>query len=1276
MNPWRAREHAVDQCIEAIGFDECSRMLEGSNNHLDRHARDRPRHSDLKVSFSNLIEVIIGGVDDSFSSCTLSCDDLRFWSDKPWNLHIEPSSIVEPLSDMAVSSPMESECSLRDCRLTRCSLAHSSQSDGQVREVPPSFLDHLPEPTDLAIYDRQSSWLPPLRSVWREHATREHAGEGRTLPVKTWYLHHDDVPRCSNPRTVHLDYMDHLWLGDLRAAWAHMIRDGEPLHLTFVVPTPPRADDQPFAPHVILSQGHGIDRAGTVMTARFIEDHRTQLLQEAVSAPDWMCGSRAVDLLRIAHLTQDRRWVARSGIMMFAVDELEQIPDGIAIDIDIRVPQPEEDIVSFAAWTRRNYPPDQPIFELPQVVQNHEHEQQPEPDADESSSSDDEAADIGQDWRFTHVFRTRRRVFHGHLPWDDAFTFQQRVAALTNVDEDDIAFCHHVEHRPADLQAAHTEVLLMQTVSDLPIGSVHRLVLVDIEFHEHWPSTDHSTSRRCLSLPHQVHRRTLLRLLGLETYCEKQRSKCLMWRNHQIIKLQRHGTFFLEHGDYLRLAVPPEPKAALTVSTRSCVSQSRHRRGQKRLRHHARPRSPQHEGGMTEADDYERRMYPQHADDDVSTFVQQPLPYGTPRPLPADQMLMSEVAQLCSSQMVLCPGPPGADASSTFSSAQHPPGTGHTYLTATPDALASFTRRLHEFLSRSNGMQPATLEAGIYLEVWFSDHLRRPHSGIGRLVLLPQDSIDWMTAIIAAWDDLLDPTLPWSCHTVETHVGVGDPDAAAQLILVQNPQPDHVSVLATVYGGEVRAGDAVLMCYTLPRSQPHQHLMRLIAQGLHSGQQPTGLRTWWSDLDITDIPQPELQHGAALVVCAQTPSSNQFDGGNPNAAHDDVTSMLQHQLTTRTQIQLERLVPVPAPSIWVEIDCQRLDFLRNQLRSFPPIQPMFDRAFCDWHSSTSDAFGAVSDWSGEIPVGFTFYTDGSSHRGSGQAAAAVVLVVTTADGPRWGGFATTSCLGSPSAPRAEATALMLAIRWCLQLSAKYKEKKPWYEFAFDCQHVAGIAQGRQGGDHNCDLHLPIRALLHWIESDLSTAFTWTHLRSHHGHPWNEAADALCKHTLNHDATLFDLDVFHQQCTFDGNDLHMIQWLWLFERSLQGCPDAPPLVHLRWRLDIAQPLLSEPNAAIHPAMKRRDLQPDGPREMVHLNLQVGTANVLTLYPEQDHASRYMGARAESLARQFHEYYLQIIGLQETRSRLDGHTMLDNYHVLSAPAQKRGHGGVQL
>lgn len=139
----------------------------------------------------------------------------------------------------------------------------------------------------------------------------------------TWYLHHDEAPRCNRPRTIQLDNMDHLWLDDLRAVWAHEIREGEPLHLTYVIPVPARDDSLPFMPHVILSQGNRADRAGTIMTARFIEEHWTQLIQEAISAPAWMCGSRVVELLRIAHLVQDRRWIARSGVMMFRTDELE-----------------------------------------------------------------------------------------------------------------------------------------------------------------------------------------------------------------------------------------------------------------------------------------------------------------------------------------------------------------------------------------------------------------------------------------------------------------------------------------------------------------------------------------------------------------------------------------------------------------------------------------------------------------------------------------------------------------------------------------------------------------------------------------------------------------------------------------------------------------------------------------------------------------------------------------------------------------------------------------
>ena len=65
-------------------------------------------------------------------------------------------------------------------------------------------------------------------------------------------------------------------------------------------------------------------------------------------------------------------------------------------------------------------------------------------------------------------------------------------------------------------------------------------------------------------------------------------------------------------------------------------------------------------------------------------------------------------------------------------------------------------------------------------------------------------------------------------------------------------------------------------------------------------------------------------------------------------------------------------------------------------------------------------------WSGEAVMGLSFFTDGTAHRDPARAAAGVVLLVHTDHGLRWGGFATALCLGEPTAPRAEATALVLA----------------------------------------------------------------------------------------------------------------------------------------------------------------------------------------------------------------------------------------------------------
>ena len=78
----------------------------------------------------------------------------------------------------------------------------------------------------------------------------------------------------------------------------------------------------------------------------------------------------------------------------------------------------------------------------------------------------------------------------------------------------------------------------------------------------------------------------------------------------------------------------------------------------------------------------------------------------------------------------------------------------------------------------------------------------------------------------------------------------------------------------------------------------------------------------------------------------------------------------------------------------------------------------------------------------------------------------------------------------------------------------------------------------------------------------------------------------------------------------------------------------------------------------------------------MTLRCCTANVLTLYPSDVGYGSFVTARQESLVQQFSDLSAHVIGVQETRSKADGHFVIGHYHVLSAAATSRGHEGLQL
>lgn len=269
-----------------------------------------------------------------------------------------------------------------------------------------------------------------------------------------------------------------------------------------------------------------------------------------------------------------------------------------------------------------------------------------------------------------------------------------------------------------------------------------------------------------------------------------------------------------------------------------------------------------------------------------------------------------------------------------------------------------------------------------------------------------------------------------------------------------------------------------------------------------------------------------------------------------------------------------------------------------------------------------------------------------------------------------GGWATSLCLGAATAPRAEATALLLALRWLRQLLHLQYAEQPWVEFVFDCLSIAQVAKGEHGASTNTDIGIVVQSMIHWLQPACAEPFYWTFQPSHTGHPWNEAADTLCRRTVKTQEATVDMKTYHAQCTFDGTDVFSIQWLWLLERSMHHYPDAPALHNGSWRFNIASPLTQTPQGKHHPFVQRCQEQDDGLRTAKWFSLQVATANVLTtLFPGQDYASSFFSARAEALAAQWHEGGIHFVGLQETRSRLAGHARLGDFHVLSY--QRRPH-----
>ena len=623
---------------------------------------------------------------------------------------------------------------------------------------------------------------------------------------------------------------------------------------------------------------------------------------------------------------------------------------------------------------------------------------------------------------------------------------------------------------------------------------------------------------------------------------------------------------------------------------------------------------------------------------------------------------------------------------------------------ARPDLVNSiahqpeFVRNLYDtWVETVNAGQRET-PAG-YLMTWYLDFYGHHVCTHPKSILLGPDFTLWNDRIMTAWQADIDHSKPVTLYRVHPQPMDRRLSLVAHVLVVQNEAPDRVPLLVTAYDHRIGLGSPTRLATFKPNPVGCDSLVQTVGFDDCLGVNPRAhCDIWHRNILLDGVYQlTNVVPGDQFMLICET---RQCAALRPSRKrHISAVSLLQLKTQLRsgrsqpiTRICLDRMLqphdstvtdalmtPLPSgepmnpltPPIWTKVNVSRVQFLRNCLH-FPLVpQGQTDWKQFEWKPSTLWLLQGLPEWRHEHPIQLHFYTDGSADRTNEKAASAVFLLVETQVGWKFGGYHTFRPFTKCTAQSAEHCAIFGAVMWAIHIATQMR-CQPQVTFFFDC-YAAGFAAAGQWNSHVSVIPSVTRGLVLWLEEFVPTC-QWTHTAAHEGNPGNEGADSLAHNAWLHDDMTCEFDTLWNLCTFDGNASWACEWLWYLER-LHGRPYEHPCLigHDLW-YDISLPLQANPNAATHP-FPQQSIAPDVVPARQH-RLVVATANVLTLYPQEDVSGRYVSSRAESLYYQFEEHGIDLIGLQETRCKEEGHRRIGSYHVLSAAATPRGLYGVQL
>ena len=480
------------------------------------------------------------------------------------------------------------------------------------------------------------------------------------------------------------------------------------------------------------------------------------------------------------------------------------------------------------------------------------------------------------------IFSINAPPTFARLPYGNRNRFYEAAAAAMQIPESQLVLLHSMPHPPEDLETSQTTPMIAQVVHELAPGAIHRYVLLDVEFHAAMPTLSPEVQRSTKLLPKHLTRSQILRINAVHQYCERaKRSQtgCLVWHNGQLVHTDFAGHITLFHGDYLKIALPPDDRTAEDFTTRELAAICW--RGEEMY---------------TDFGEAGRPFLPDHLPEvppDISTV------YVLPDLIYEDDSALLQTAKSAPTD------PRGKEVSRNplldvtnlaggFSFGAHGLLKDHADSwqvsgdTTTPrrnrnqDAPATFEDQLEQLLQQDTFSHCRLADGSTLAHTWYLDHHRIPNQEEDRLVYLSTNPALWRRQILNEWPDVVLPQ-NWALF----HVATPAPHNRFQgqelhILVTQTPDLGTSSVLLSVefppqtagYGYRIAvAHSRIASCHTIHNAARCQDVQEIPE---HHCTTVSFDNTEWSQHRL--YPLEDGNHLAIQVTIRQGAESNNDSG--------------------------------------------------------------------------------------------------------------------------------------------------------------------------------------------------------------------------------------------------------------------------------------------------------------------------------------------------------------------------------------------------------------